>query len=137
MRVGGVVEEYGVYLSYGTLFGLVVAIVAGTLRAQRLERIARNGGHEPDRELRVFCERQIDMLKREMVRMERDNIVNLDIARREAGEMGLALRQKLHDVEIEARDRMAQFADKIEGKIDKAVDRLEEQIDRLAAGNKI
>lgn len=114
------------YLNAGTIVAVIVA-VAGCVRY--LSHIEKGLGESMDAHIENV-ERKIDL-------KERESLGRAETLRHETGEMGLALRQKIHDVEIETRDTFVrkdmfeQAMTRIEKSIEKAVDKIEEKIDKL------
>jgi hypothetical protein len=80
---------------------------------------------------------QIDNVQRDIKTMERDSLARAETLRHETGEMGSAIRQKIHDVEMFTRDTFVRkdtfeaVMTRIEKSIDKLGDRLEEKIDKM------
>lgn len=84
--------------------------------------------------------------------VDRDSMDRAETLRREAGEMGAALRTKVHDIEVFCRDTFVRkesfelvigriessierMGDKIDGKIDKLEENIDRAIERVRGGN--
>lgn len=63
--------------------------------------------------------------------VERETLARIETLRLETGEMGQAIRQRIHDVEISSRDRLDEATNSIRESIDKLGERLENKIDRI------
>jgi high-affinity Fe2+/Pb2+ permease len=121
------VPEILVYVGVGT-FSLAIIAYAITLtwRASRIER-----------EQQQYTDAQIDNLREDVIGLERGSIERVEILRRETGEMGAALRTKLHEVETWNRDTFVRkesfevVVNRIEKSIEKMTDKLEDKFDKV------
>lgn len=119
--------DVGIYIGIGT-FALAVIGYAVKLTWQ-VTRI--------EQEIRDDMDAQIDNVQRDIKGVERDCIGRGDTLRHETGEVGAALRQKIHDVEMFTRDTFVRkdtfesVMTRIENSIEKLGDRLEEKIDKM------
>jgi phosphoenolpyruvate synthase/pyruvate phosphate dikinase len=122
------VAEVGIYIGIGT-FGLTVIAYAVKLTWQ-VTRIEREQG--------AYIDAKIDDLRRDMVNVDRGSLERAESVRHETGEMGSALRTKIHDVETWARDTFVRkdsfdmVIGRLEKSIDKLGDKIEEKLDKLA-----
>lgn len=125
-------QEVGIYLSVGTILTLLVAIVGVARKFTRLESDVENGEEirASDKREREMLEARIENLSRDVTTLDRDSVTRVDSLRLETGEMGAALRQKIHEVEISSRDRIDAMANGIRESIDKLGERLELKIER-------
>lgn len=136
MHVATPETEYGLYLNIGTIVALVGAVAAGVTKFWAVERAIDDRAAERDEELRTEMEAKFDNLTRDMKTIERDSLARVDTTRHETGEVGAALRQKIHEVEVFSRDTFVSkgsfetVVNRIENSIDKLGDRLETKIDR-------
>lgn len=128
--------EYGIYLNIGTLVAVIGAVGGGVWKISRIEKSIRDDGSESDVELRDHLEAQIENLEHDLQKHQSDTVSRFETLRHEVGETGSAIRQKIHDVEIFARDSFVpkehfeRSVERIENSIDKLGDRLEAKIDR-------
>lgn len=116
-------QEFGLYLSGATLLALIGAIVAITRRFSQVETKV-----DIQAEFQETIEAQMENVMREILRVDRDSVSRADILRHETGEVGAAIRQRVHDVEIATRDRMDKVAADIREQIERLGDRLEAKI---------
>lgn len=86
--------EYGVYIAAAALF---VTIVGGVIKIMRAVR-------DLETSIRVDMEAHVENLAHDVLRLERESVERAEIVRREFGEMGSALRTKIHEVEVYTRD---------------------------------
>lgn len=117
--------DYGVYVSIGTLLSVIGASVALGMRISRI-----------DRETREWTDALMEDIRRDIVDLERTAVNRGETFQREAGEMGHALRTKIHEIETWNRDTFVRkesfevVINRIEKSIDKMGDKLESKIDR-------
>jgi hypothetical protein len=84
-------------------------------------------------------EAKFENMTRDAKTFERDSISRGETMRYETGEVGAALRQKIHEVEVFSRDTFVNkptfetVINRIENSIEKLGDRLETKIDRALA----
>lgn len=118
--------EYGLYLNIGTIVALVGGVASIVWKLSRVEK-----------EIRDDMDAQIDNLQRDVQGLTRDSLGRAETLRHETGEMGSAIRQKIHDVEMFTRDTFVRkdtfeaVMNRIEKSIEKLGDRLEEKIDKM------
>lgn len=130
-------QDYGIYLNIGTFVALIGAVATAVLKFTRVEKAIIESSQANDQELRMEMEAKFENVSRDIILVERSNIERLETYRHEVGEMGAALRQKIHDVEVFNRDRFVaretfdSAISRIERSIEKLGDRLEVKIDRL------
>lgn len=130
-------QDYGIYLNIGTFVALIGAVATAVLKFTRVEKAIIESGQAKDQELREEMEAKFENVSRDIASIERGNTDRLETSRHETGEMGAALRQKIHDVEVFSRDRFVARETfdaaimRIERSIEKLGDRLEIKIDRL------
>ena len=90
-----------------------------------------------EREQQVYTDAQVDNLRGDMVAAERESSDRVDTLRREAGEMGAALRTKIHEVETWNRDTFVRkesfelVIGRIEKSFEKMTDKLEEKFEKM------
>lgn len=119
--------EVGPYIALGTFALLVIAY------AVKLTWTVRS----IEKEVREDMDAQIDNMKRDVKAVERGSIDRAETLRHETGEMGAALRTKIHDVEMWTRDTFVRkdsfdmVIGRLEKSIDKLGDKIEEKLDRL------
>ena len=125
-------QEYGLYLSVGTILALIAALWSIARKFTRLESDVENGQEirDNDKREREMLEAKIENLSRDVNALDRDSVARLDSLRLETGEMGAALRQKIHEVEISSRDRIDVMSASIRESIEKLGERLELKIER-------
>jgi hypothetical protein len=119
--------ELGVYIAIGT-FALTTIGYAIKLTWQ-----VRN----IEREISDDFDAHIENLQRDVVRLDREALSRAETMRHETGEMGSAIRQKLHEIEVYSRDTFVrkdsfdQAVTRLEKTFEKGFDKLEVAIDRL------
>lgn len=122
--------QIGLYIAIG---GLALTVI-GT--AVKLTWNARSLDKEIREDLREYMDAQIDNLQRDIKSTERGSLERADTLRHETGEMGAALRTKIHDVEMFTRDTFVRkdsfelVIGRIEKSIEKMTDKLEDKIDK-------
>lgn len=130
--------EFGFYLNLGTILALVGSVGAGVWRFSRVEKAILDAGKQGDEELRNEMEAKFENVGRDVLRLERDNTGRAEIMRHETGEMGAALRAKIHEVEMFTRDTFVSkqsfeiVINRMEKMMDKLGDRLESKLDGMA-----
>lgn len=129
--------EFGLYLNAGTIVAVVGATAGIVWKLSRIEKEVREHVADEIKEASEHAGAQIDNVERDLANLERDSIARADTLRRETGEMGLAIRQKIHDVEVFNRDTFVRVDSfelvigRIEKSIEKLGDRLESKVDRV------
>lgn len=119
-------SDYGVYLSLGTF----AAIIFGTGGA--VWKLARS-----EKETREWTEALVDNLRRDLNEVDRMCVSRGDDIRKEAGELGHALRTKIHEVETWNRDTFVRtdsfeiVINQIRTSLEKNFDKLETKIDKI------
>lgn len=87
-------------------------------------------------EIRSDMDAQVDNLQRDIARLERASVERAEVIRHETGEMGAALRAKIHEFETWSRDEFVrkssfeQVVGRLESSIEKMTDRLEKKFDK-------
>lgn len=125
------VADYGVYISIGTLVSLVLGTGSIVWKFSRLEK-----------ENREWTEALIDNLRRDLYTAEREGIARADQLRQETGEIGHALRTKVHETETWNRDTFVRkdtfenVVNRIEKFIEKSADKLEAKLDKIINGSR-
>lgn len=125
------VADYGVYISIGTLVSLVLGTGSIVWKFSRLEK-----------ENREWTEALIDNLRRDLYTAEREGIARADQLRQETGEVGHALRNKVHETETWNRDTFVRkdtfenVVNRIEKFIEKSADKLEAKLDKIINGSR-
>lgn len=138
--MGGVETDFGLYLNVGTLLALIGSVATGVWKFAQIERSIRDAGVNGDQELREEMEAKVENVARDILRVERDSVGRAEIMRQETGEVGAALRTKIHEIEVYTRDNFVSnrsfdaVINRIEAVMDKLGDRLEAKIDRLSRG---
>jgi hypothetical protein len=130
------VTEYTLYIGIASLaLALIVHAVRVTWQVRGIET-----------EVRAFMDAQIDNLQRDIRKIQQVQADRADGMRHDTGEMGSALRSKIHEVEMFVRDKfvskdsfelviarleksMEKLGDKIEDKLDRWVERLQTKQD--------
>lgn len=113
------------YVSIGTAAAVVGYAIRATWVVRTLEK-----------EMRENFDAQIDNVQRDVVKLERSNIDRGEAIMREFGETCAAIRQKLHDVEVYTRDTFVRkdsfelVVGRLEKSLEKMTDRLETKIDK-------
>ncbi len=129
--------EFGIYLNIGTIVSLVGVVGAGVWKISRIEKEIRDDGSQSNDELRDQMEAHIENISHDLQTLERDHMSRAETIRHEIGEVGAAIRQKIHDVEVFARDTFVpkeefeRSIDRIQNSIEKLGDRLEIKMDRM------
>ncbi|MGJ5036611.1 hypothetical protein ACQR13_21095 [Bradyrhizobium sp. HKCCYLRH3059] len=127
------------------LITLIIMIAGGGAGVVwRLTRVETNIRKSIADETRAL-EDKIAALTGRLAAVEKQNLVDLDVARREIGEAVAAVRTKVHEIETWARDefvrknsfelviaRMEKSLETLGDKIDKRLERLTEKIDGRA-----
>ena len=123
--------DYGIYLSIGTLASLITATASFTWKFAQAEKANRE-----------WTEALIENMRHSMTELDRETLGRFEQLRQETGEQGHALRTKIHEVETWSRDNFVRneyfeaamvrltssiekIGDKLEAKIDRAVERLQ------------
>lgn len=118
-------QEYLPYISVGTLAALVVYAVRATWVIRNI-----------DKEVRDDMDAHVENLTRDIAKLERDSASRIENLRLEAGEMGQALRTKIHDTETWNRDNFVRkdsfelIVGRLEKSIEKLGDKLEDKLER-------
>lgn len=120
-------ESIGPYIAVATLaLGVIGYAVKLTWQVRSIEN-----------EFREHMDAQFDNVHRDVKTVERGSIERADILRQETGEMGAALRTKVHEVEVFTRDTFVRkdsfelVISRMEKSIEKMTDKLEEKIDKV------
>ena len=113
------------YLTAGTLIAGIIAIVGISRKFSAVEADATESKKDVE-----LLEARIENITRDLQKTDRDGVLRLDVLRQETGEMGAALRQKIHEVEMSSRDRIDEVAAGIRESIERLGDRLEGKIDK-------
>lgn len=133
--------EYGIYLSFGTLFAVVSGVAAVVWKLSRIEKEIREDVEAQVKDVRDNIDAHIDNVQRDVKNLDRESAGRAETLRHETGEMGSAIRQKIHEIEMFSRDTFVRkdsfelvigrleksiekMTDKLEDKIDKAIDRI-------------
>lgn len=86
-------------------------------------------------------EHDMHKLDNDIVKSGRDVLESMEGLRRETGEIGLALRTKIHDFELFVRDHFVtipsfdSFTGRIESTMEKRFDALDKKVDTVISGN--
>jgi len=133
--------DYGLYLNVGTLLALFGTVASVAWKISHIEQNIRYVGSKDDKDLREHVEAEIENVAQDVLRLERDSIGRYEMVRREIGEMNNAIREKIHETEVFARDQFATkksvegAIDRLNQSIEKLGDRLESKIDRATFGH--
>lgn len=123
--------DYGFYLSIGTLASLIATTASVVWKFAQSEQ-----------QNREWTEALVEDMRHDMAELERETLGRFEVLRQETGEQGHALRTKIHEVETWSRDNFVRnenfeaavirltnsiekIGDKLEAKIDRAVERLQ------------
>lgn len=119
--------EYGIYVGGATLaLSLIAYAVRLTWKVSDVEK-----------EIRADMDAQIDNLQRDIANMKSAGADRADTMRHESGEMGSAIRAKIHEVEMFVRDKFVSkdsfelVVSRLEKSMEKLGDKIEEKMDRL------
>lgn len=119
--------DVGIYATIGTLgLAIVGYSVRLTWQVAKIEK-----------EQREYTNAQIDNLQRDFNEMTAAGSVRAETIRHESGEMGSAIRQKIHEVEMFTRDKFVSkesfelVVNRIEKSMEKLGDRVEEKLDKF------
>lgn len=118
-------QEYGIYVGVGSLFTLVSTIIGIMWKFARLQK-----------ENRDWTEALVDNLRRDLTDLERGSLGRAEILTRETGELGHALRTKIHEAETWNRDTFVRkdsfetVITRIEKTFEKGIDKLEDKIEK-------
>jgi flagellar motor protein MotB len=117
-------------VAYAAISTLCLAVIGYSIKltwqASRIEK-----------EQQLYTDAQTDNLRRDLTKAERSGIAQLDTLRREAGEMGAALRTKMHEMETWNRDTFVRkesfelVIGRIEKSFEKMTDKLEEKFEKM------
>lgn len=117
--------DVGTSISVVSLLGLLVTVASTVWKFSQTEK-----------QNREWVEAQIENVRHDMDAVEQGSIVRADSLRSETGEMGHALRTKIHEVEMWSRDTLVRkdsfemVIGRLEKSIEKLTDKLETKIDR-------
>lgn len=119
--------DYGIPIAVGTFCLAVLAYaIKLTWQVSRIEK-----------EQQEYTDAQIDNLQRDVVNLERETITKAETLRHDAGEMGSAIRQKIHEIETWNRDTFVRkdsfelVVGRIEKSMEKLGDRVEEKLEKF------
>jgi ribosome-associated translation inhibitor RaiA len=128
--------QVGIIIAITTLaVGLLTTAVKLTWNVRSIDKDIRE-------DLREYMDAQFENLHRDIKDTERGSLDRAETLRLETGEMGSALRTKIHEVEVYLRDKYVpkesfdfvvnrmenlidRMTEKLENKIDKAVERFQ------------
>lgn len=142
MAAESMASEYGLYLNIGTIAALLGAVASGVWKISRIEKEIRKDSSEEDKELREHMEAQMENVLRDLRDLEHKSADRFETVRREMGEVGASIRQKIHEIEVFSRDEFATkkslegTVDRINQSIERLGDRLENKIDRAMFGQR-
>jgi hypothetical protein len=121
------VADIGIDIAVGTLcLALLAYAVKLTWAVSRIEK-----------EQREYTDAQVDNLQRDLTEMTAGSVQRADSLRHEAGEMGAALRTKIHEVEVFSRDTFVRkdsfelVIGRLEKSMEKLGDRVEEKLEKF------
>ncbi|MCC8946022.1 hypothetical protein H8A97_13155 [Bradyrhizobium sp. Arg62] len=129
-------SEPGIYLTVGTIVSVIVIVAGAVWKVSRIEKELDERMDKQVDDLRSEMDAQIDNVQRDHKGLERDSIGRSETLRHETGEMGAALRTKIHEVEMFVRDRFVskESFELVVGRIEKSIermgDKLEERIEK-------
>jgi hypothetical protein len=106
--------DWPIYINVGTAVAVIVYIIRGTWHARGIET-----------SIREYLNAHIENMKRDIAKIEREGVQQIDVLRREIGETGHALRTKMHEMETWNRDNFVRTEI-----FDKAVNRIEEAMEK-------
>ena len=117
------------YLTVGgviALLGIIAYAVKLTWKVRDIEN-----------DLRESLDAQVENLMRDVIRIERDSQGRAETLRHETGEVGAALRTKVHEVEVWTRDTFVRkdsfemVIGRLEKSIEKLGDKIEDKMERI------
>lgn len=121
--------DIGIYITVGTLFLAILAYaVKLTWQVSRIEK-----------EQRDYMDAQVENLQCDIGEVKAGGADRAEAIRHETGEMGSALRQKIHEIEVWSRDSFVrkdsfeQVISRIEKSLEKMTDKLEDKLDKAIA----
>lgn len=135
-------NDYGIYIAAAMLF---LTIVGGIVKVMRyvagVEKDLRE--HVADEIEKVDAE--IENVARDVIKVGTDAVKRTETLQRETGEVGAALRTKIHEFEVFTRDhfvstkdfeavvgRLEKSFDGLGDRIEKRLDKLDERIEKMA-----
>jgi ribosome recycling factor len=130
------VADLAIYISGTAALSAVGLAIRVTWLLSRIEKDVRSDAAKGDRELGEAMDAQIDNLRRDLGKSETHQAQRVEQLRQETGEMGNAIRQKLHDIEVFCRDHFVSkdsfesVIDRFERTVEKMTDRLETKFDK-------
>lgn len=92
-----------------------------------------------EQEQRDYVDAQVENLQRDISEAKASSLDRAETIRHETGEMGSALRQKIHEIEVWSRDSFVRkesfelVISRIEKSIEKMTDKLEDKLDKAVA----
>jgi len=126
-RRGHGVADSGIYVGIGTLcLALFAYAVKLTWQVARIEK-----------EQREYTDAQVDNLQRDLNIVKTIGSDRAEIIRHETGEMGAAIRAKIHEFEVFSRDKFVSkesfelVVNRIEKSMEKLGDRVEEKLEKF------
>lgn len=116
--------DTGIYIAIGTFcLAIVVYAVRLTWQVSRIEK-----------EQQEYTDAKIDNLQQDMAKLEREGV---GVLRHDTGEMGSAIRQKIHEMETWNRDTFVRkdsfelVIGRLEKSMEKLGDRVEEKLEKF------
>lgn len=120
--------DYGVYLTAAGLFlAIIGAVVKVTMHINGVEKSAME-----------HTNANVENMERDMRSVQSDATRRIETLTQQTGEMGTALRTKLHEIEVFTRDHFvtrdsfASTMDRFEKSLDTLGDRIEKRLDKFA-----
>ncbi len=120
--------DYGVYLTAAGLFlAIIGAVVKVTLHISGVEKAVME-----------HTNANVENMERDMRAVQSDATRRIETLTQQTGEMGTALRTKLHEIEVFTRDHFvtrdsfASTMDRFEKSLDTLGDRIEKRLDKFA-----
>lgn len=114
-------NEYGIYISAATLLAIIGAVVKVMRYVAAVEK-----------DVREHVNAETENVSRDVSKLGIEIVKRSESLQRETGEVGAALRAKIHELEVFTRDHFVskQSFEAFAGRIEKSVDNLGDKIER-------
>lgn len=126
-------NEYGIYISAATLLTIIGAVV----KIMRYVAVVEKDLREHVAEEIEKVDAEIENVSRDVIKVGNDVVKRTETLQRETGEVGAALRTKIHELEVFTRDHFVSTKDfeavvgRLERSFDGLGDRIEKRLDRI------
>lgn len=125
-------QEWGIYLSGGTLIALILAAIKMTWMVRDLKDAVRKDVKDDMTEIvrGLLADIKEGKEKHENFRSEADQ--RDELIRKEIGEVGSALRTKIHEIETWARDEFVrkESLSPIIGRIERSIEKMDDKMEK-------